>query len=275
MEASQCDAGTVFQAVSSSTTAATGGGFACRARRRKKHGRSFHPAAALPRPTPAWPRMWLATCTRGRSSSTGRPTSGGSPGARTALRFALWLPLRDLRGSGGRRLASPTTASGRWTCTFRRYPHAVHLVLRWCLRRRPCLPGDHRPRRVMDRGPALISHDFGLYLEGRGLGHILASPHELPVGNAWYNTERYHEGLPRGAWQRHAGRCILRPTGKHLEPSAETQSKDAGASPASKPGNGQAERNRPHRETLTCAKGITVSLVMGQLQAPLRRRRRT
>ena len=112
----------------------------------------------------------------------------------------------------------------------------------------------------MDRGPALISHDFGLYLEGRGLGHILASPHELPVGNAWYNTERYHEGLPRGAWQRHAGRCILRPTGKHLEPSAETQSKDAGASPASKPGNGQAERNRPHRETLTCAKGITVSL---------------
>jgi len=54
MEASQCDAGTAFQAVSSSTTAATGGASSCRARRRRRRGRSFHPAAALPRPTPVW-----------------------------------------------------------------------------------------------------------------------------------------------------------------------------------------------------------------------------
>jgi putative transposase len=37
------------------------------------------------------------------------------------------------------------------------------------------LPQTNRPRLVTDRGPALLSRDFGRYLEVKGIGHILAS----------------------------------------------------------------------------------------------------
>jgi hypothetical protein len=45
------------------------------------------------------------------------------------------------------------------------------------------------------------------------------------------------------------------PTGRHLEPSAGTQRKNAGAPSASRQGKVQTEGNRPDRKTLTCAEG--------------------